>query len=67
MSFLTGLLSSVLEWALSKFTSWIAALINTAKRQSQVDNEAQQSVQPLKDAKTPEEIDAATHDALDHL
>lgn len=67
MAFLSGLLADVLEWVIGKLASWITGEVKAAQHNAEVGKEAEQSVQPLKDAKTPEQIDAATHDALDHL
>lgn len=67
MSFLTGIVSSLIEWGIGKLYSWLSGLAAIANRQKQVQDQAQQDVQPLKDAKTPQEIEDATKSSLDHM
>ena len=50
-------------WLVAHITIWIKAYL----RKRQIEKEADNSVQPLKDAKTPEEIDESVHSALDDL
>lgn len=47
--------------------AWIYKLMELSKKRKIIDEKAKQSVEPLKNAKTKEEIDAAADKALDDL
>jgi hypothetical protein len=53
-------LDFVLEWAYRK----VARFFKKIFRREEIKREAKESVKPLKEAQTGEEIDAATDDAL---
>ncbi len=57
----------ILNWLWGKASAFFIGLFNKIRRQKAVDQSSKDSVQPLKDAKTPEEIDAAADDALRKL
>ena len=69
---LSGLVKGVLEFVWSKLVillQWgfekLHALVQKARRHKKIDDEADQSVEPLKKAKTAKEIDEATDAAHD--
>lgn len=75
MTFLSGLLAAfvkpVLDWFLEKFTllaKWtfekIDKAIELSKRRKEIKEKSEKSVEPLKKAKTAEEIDDAFDDAF---
>lgn len=72
MNFLGGLIAgfakAMLQWLgelLAKFFQYLYDKYQIFRKREKVDKEAKDSVQPLKDAKTKEEVDAATDSALD--
>lgn len=52
-----------LNWIYEKISVFVAKM----SRRKEVKEEAKESVKPLKDAKTAEEIDASTRDTLNNL
>lgn len=64
MTFLAGLAAQLLEWLLTKLGGAIVSLWQKLAKRSAIEDSAKESVQPLKDAKTGEEIDNATKDTL---
>lgn len=64
MSFLSGLVKIVLDWAYGKLADWISGLVRFFQRKKVIENEEQGSVEPLKKAKTAKEIDDAADSAL---
>jgi len=67
MQFLVALAASLMKWIIEKAVIYFLALTKKLNRRKQVQEDAQASVRPLKDAITGEQIDAATDDALDKL
>jgi hypothetical protein len=67
MSFLIGLAAQVLEWIISKVLATISKNRAQAALDQKAKDEAQQSVDALKNAKTGEEIDKATDSTLSGL
>lgn len=67
MTFLASLLAQIVEWLLSKGAAAITALISKLVKRKQIIDESQESVQPLKDATTGEQIDKATDSTLSGL
>lgn len=57
----------VIDIVIGKLVAWAKSVIATREARKKAQEEAAKSVQPLKDAKTGEEIDKATNDALDHF
>ena len=55
----------LLDWFLSKIVAWVGAFIAKMKRRDEIKEESKESVEPLKKAKTEEEIDAAIPKSLD--
>jgi uncharacterized membrane protein YraQ (UPF0718 family) len=67
MTFLTGLAAQLIYMILGAVVSLVAAYVYTLMRRAQLEKQAKESVQPLKDAKTPKEIDDAADSTLDHF
>lgn len=57
----------VLNFIVGKLAEAIATWWKKRQRHKEIDREAEKSTKPLKDAKTAEEIDHATDDALNGL
>lgn len=64
MSFLVGVCAQLGEWLLTKLVGLVQGLIEKMMLRKKIEDDAKDSVQPLKDAKTGDEIDAASDDAL---
>lgn len=64
MSFLSWLGGLVLNFVWGKLTAFLTSLVAFLKRNKEIDDAAKESVKPLKNAQTGEEIDNATDDAL---
>lgn len=64
MKFLVAVVTGVLQWALEKLWAFVSAAVTRYQRLKKIDDEAQASVQPLKDGKTGAEIDQASDSAL---
>lgn len=74
MPFLAALLKPLLDWVLDKlilFGGWVFSTIDKAmkkvRKQKLIKEKADQSVEPLKKAKTAQEVDDAAKDALDNI
>ena len=65
MPFLTWIGNLFLNFIWSKLVAWVSGVAARLKRQKEVEKESQDSVQPLKDAKTADEIDQAARKSLD--
>lgn len=55
----------VLQFLLGKLIEWVKATKANYDAKKAIEKEARDSVQKLKDAKTAQEVDDATDDALD--
>lgn len=66
MDLIAAVFAKIGEWLLSKLSAFVAAAIQTAIRRKKIDDASGDSVQPLKDAKTGDEIDKASDSALDN-
>lgn len=64
MTFLAALAANLVKWLLEKVGSFFFSLYQKLARRKQIESDAKASVQPLKDAKTPEEVDSATNSTL---
>lgn len=58
-------LKILLDWFLEKIIGLFSSLYKKYKKDEEIKENAKESVQPLKDAKTGEEIKNATKSALD--
>lgn len=67
MAFLAGLAADLVEWLLTKVWVAASALAEKLEKRSANKDAAQASVQPLKGAKTGDEIDKATDSTLGGL
>lgn len=56
-----------LTMIVERLGAYLAQTYARWKRNKQIDEQAKQSTEPLKNAKTGQEIDDATDDALGHL
>lgn len=65
MQFLAALLAQLLERILSMIGSAAIAAWKRVARRKEIAKQADESVQPLREAKTGEEIDRASDSALD--
>lgn len=65
MGILNWLGKLFLEFIWGKLVAWLSGIAARFKRQKEIEKEAEESVKPLKDAKTADEIDKATDSALD--
>lgn len=68
---ISSLVSAVLDWlknSLIQLATWIFGLLSKAidqyKQRKQIDEKSKQSVEPLKNAQTKEEIEKASDSAL---
>lgn len=59
------LLKLIIDQVLTRLLEWATALVKKLSRRKEVKDQADASVKPLIDAKTPEEVRDATKDALD--
>lgn len=64
MTFLATLCAQLAEWLLSKGWTALSDLFAKLARRSEIQKEADTSVQPLKDAKTGDAVDKATDSTL---
>lgn len=64
MSFLVSLCSQLIIWIIEKAGAALAALVQKLVREKKIEDEAKESVEPLKKATTPDEIDKAADSAL---
>ena len=64
---MSWLLSAFLDWLWGKLSSLLSALWLKKTTEEKIDQEAKDSVEPLKNAQTAEEIDKAADDALNHF
>lgn len=67
MTFLALLAEKLIEWLLAKGWNALAAWIAKMTRRNQIKKEADTSVEPLKNAKTGEEVENATDSTLSGL
>lgn len=67
MSFLGQLALAVCQWLLTKAGEALVKIFNKMRRRKKIDDEAQASVQPMKDAKTGAETDEATDSDLNGI
>lgn len=63
----TWLVTAFFNWILGKISELVLAAWKKVKRNKEIDQKAQESVEPLKKAETKEEIDEAAVEALRHL
>lgn len=65
MSWVASLLLPLIEWLIEKeLIPWVKKDIGDFKKSEENQKSSDQSVQPLKDAKTGEEVDHASDSAL---
>lgn len=64
MLILRTVLYWILEWVLAKVIAGLSKFIERTERKKKAESDAKQSVDPLKKAKTAEEIDRAADEAL---
>jgi hypothetical protein len=67
MSFLAALVADLVKWGLGKLFDLVSVAVKRMQRRSEVQKQAEDSVKPLKDAKSAEEIDRATDSTLGGL
>lgn len=65
MSFLAAVVAQFFQLLLTKVGEWLKKLWAAAARKKEAKEKSEQSVEPLKQAETADEIDQATDDALD--
>lgn len=61
------LLKLIIDQVLTRIIEWATALFKKLSRRQEIQKQAEESVKPLVDAKTPEEVRDATKDALDGI
>lgn len=64
---LTAIISNVVVAILGAIGGWLLKVLHIARQDAATDKQEQESVEPLKKAKTAEEIDKASDDALGGL
>lgn len=64
---LAGIGKFVLDWLLAKLLAFAGGLVRVLMRRKEVEKNAEESVKPIKDAVTEEEIDESTRDTLGGL
>ena len=67
MNFLAAVATKLGQWLISWVAGLVAAAVARYLRRKQIDEESQNSTDPLKKAKTGDEIDKATDSALDRF
>lgn len=67
MSFLALVASHVVVTLLGAISGWFLKVLHSWLGDDKIKKQEQDSVQPLKDAKTGAEIDKATDSSLDHF
>lgn len=65
IGFLAGLGAKLLEFLLGDFLAWAGKKYADYQAKKAIEAASKESVKKLQDAKTPEDIDAASKDALD--
>jgi hypothetical protein len=67
VNFLAAVATKLGQWLISWVAGLVAAAVARYLRRKQIDEESQNSTDPLKKAKTGDEIDKATDSALDRF
>ena len=65
MNFLAAVVSQFFQWVVTSVGAWLKQVWAAAARKKEAKKQSEESVEPLKQAETGEEIDRATDDALD--
>lgn len=67
MNFLAAVVAQLAQWLLTKLFDLGKAFVDKMLRRKKIEDQANDSVEPLKEAKTGAEVDKATDSALDHF
>lgn len=67
MGFLAALAADLVKWGIEKLSAWAVKTWHMLSRRKEIQKQSEDSVKPLKDATTGDEIDKATDSTLGGL
>ena len=67
MNFLALVVTQLVQWILTKLGTLLVATWQKFQRKQEIEHKAEESVVPLKNAQTAEEIDKASQSAVDGI